>query len=149
MFTMKTLIIILLFLILLLVLRNRTSYFTGPSDTLNEGDHLAMGQQLTSQNGTFKAVMQEDGNFVIYNNTTGRVVWTANSWMGIEAARAAGIGLHLEDGDLSVTNGRTKNQWPSGTLGKGNAPRTVKLQNGGALVLRGADGHVLWSSRPV
>ena len=46
------------------------------SDTLNTGVSLFEGQSLTSQNGLYSAVLQTDGNFVVYRNP-GNAWWSS------------------------------------------------------------------------
>jgi len=42
-------------------------------DRLQKGEKLEVGQSLTSANGAYKAILQDDGNFVLY--TSDKPVW--------------------------------------------------------------------------
>ena len=46
------------------------------TDTLNTGVSLWEGESLTSQNGLYSAVLQTDGNFVVYRNP-GNAWWSS------------------------------------------------------------------------
>ena len=45
------------------------------ADTLTEGQKLAKGESITSNNGAYKLILQDDGNLVLYARD--HVVWSA------------------------------------------------------------------------
>lgn len=47
-------------------------------DRLFEGSRLDIGEQLISRNGVFNAIMQGDGNFVVYHNGN-KPIWASNT----------------------------------------------------------------------
>ncbi len=112
-----------------------------PTPTPSTGDSLAPGQELsnaqslTSGNGRFRAVMQVDGNFVVYDGT--RATWSTdtNGRSGVRAVMQTDGNFVLYQGGSAV--------WHTHTNGQPNA--VLQLQDSGvlAVVLNGA---VLWSS---
>jgi hypothetical protein len=46
---------------------------------LNAGDQLGVGQQITSDNGKFKLVMQGDGDLVEYRIHSSDALWATNT----------------------------------------------------------------------
>ena len=51
-----------------------------PQSQISINDSLSRGQQLVSPNSKYKAALQADGNFVVYNNQTGRALWHTSSY---------------------------------------------------------------------
>ncbi len=49
------------------------------ADRLYPEQRLRMGEQLRSQNGMYRAVMQQDGNFVVYKNEW-TPLWESGTW---------------------------------------------------------------------
>lgn len=116
------------------------SRLTGPipvptptRSVLNTGETLAAGQRLT--NGRFEAVVQTDGNFVVYDN--GRAVFSTGTGGNTNAALAV-----QSDGNL-VLYGNGGPRWQTGTRG---ANAQLALQGDGNLVLY-AGGRATWSVR--
>lgn len=101
----------------------RTGY---AQDTVPAGAGLSAGQAIYSQNGTYFAVMQGDGNFVKYNASTGAAQWSSGT-NGSGANRVVMQG----DGNLVVYAGGSA-KWASGTSGSG---ARVVIQNDGNLVV--------------
>jgi hypothetical protein len=115
------------------------------SSTLSTGGSLQEGNQLVSANGTYRAILQTDGNFVVYYGPS-TPIWANHV--------SSGAGAHLviqSDGNLveySVTNTPL---WATGTAG---ANCYLVMQNDGNLVLYTSAGVALWStgtgaSRPI
>lgn len=101
--------------------------------TLNTGETLAAGQQLTD--GPYVAALQTDGNFVVYDN--GRAVFATNTG-GTPNARLA----IQADGNL-VLYGPSGPRWQLGTSGGAGV---LALQPDGNLVVY-AGGRAVWSIR--
>lgn len=104
---------------------------------LAPGQTLKRGEQLTSPNGRFKAVMQTDGNFVIYG--PGNSV--LRPWMG--AGDTASMNT---DGNFVLYSGG-HDTWASDTAGNGGA--RLLMQNDGNLVVYSAPAagnRALWES---
>jgi hypothetical protein len=103
-------------------------------DTLQQSGTLRNNEQITSSDGRYRAVMQGDGNFVVYG---GSALWASSTF---------GSGLHLTlqtDNNLVVYEG-TAPKWNSGTNGKGSSPSRLVMQTDGNLVLYDAAGSPLW-----
>ncbi|HKE23483.1 MAG TPA: membrane dipeptidase [Bryobacteraceae bacterium] len=118
---------------------------------------LAQGQEMDSPNGIFRAIMQTDGNFVIYQQ--GSAIWaTGTQGQGRPPYRLA----VQPDGNL-VIYGSSANDvslggygvcsanwaciatWAIGTRG-GSAPYTLKMQDDGNLVLYDSTSSAVWAS---
>ena len=79
--------------------------------TLRPGDTLRRGESITSPNGRFYAIMQNDGNFVVYDQ--GRALWSSRTVGSSDRV------VMQEDGNLVVYSGG-KATWASGTMNKGH-----------------------------
>ena len=49
---------------------------------LSMGEYLSGGMRITSLNGKYFAMMQTDGNFVIYQSDTQKALWHTNTYGG-------------------------------------------------------------------
>jgi len=104
-------------------------------DRLQKGEKLEVGQSLTSANGAYKAILQDDGNFVLYAGD--QAVWSTET-NGQSVVRAE----VQEDGNF-VLYTADKPVWHSDT--KGAKDVRLVLQDDRNLVLYGFDGPA-WSS---
>jgi len=105
-------------------------------DTLAEGERLNVNEQLTSADGRYRAVLQSDGNFVVYG---GSALWAASTF---------GSGFHLilqNDHNLVVYEGSSP-KWNTETYGKGSGNVRLVMQSDGNLVLYDGTGAPLWNS---
>lgn len=99
---------------------------------------------IQSANGRYVAVMQGDGNMVVYDYGTGRSIWDSGT-----AGLAPGGGLVMQsDGNLVVYDVAGQAQWNTGTAGPGiNRAMTLVMQDDGNLVVYDSKGGTaLWSS---
>lgn len=104
-----------------------------PRAEMLNGAVLSPGEQLTSPNGTYRLVMQADGNLVLYKG--GQVLWaTGGQGTGARAVMQA-------DGNFVVYNGSAA-KWSSSTGGFDAS--VLKLQDDGNLVVYDA-GRPIWS----
>jgi LysM repeat protein len=102
------------------------------SDRLNPGESLRIGQAISS--GPFRAVLQADGNFVVYKG--GEVLYATGVHPGVNQVAMQ------TDGNLVLYAGRAP-AWDSGTAGRRGA--FLVMQGDGNLVLY--HGRTpLWSS---
>jgi hypothetical protein len=106
-------------------------------DSLLPGQALYPNQGLISANGRYEAVLQEQGNFVLYDLAVGRAIWSTpvlNTNQTILAMQT--------DGNLVEysTFGPTQAFWYTGT--NSASPVRLVLQNDGNLVLYNADGAI-------
>ncbi|MET9226361.1 LysM peptidoglycan-binding domain-containing protein [Lentzea sp. NPDC003310] len=105
-------------------------------DTLQAGQELTRGQQLTSANG-YVLTLQSDGNLVLSENTG--TVW-ASGTDGKGAVRAT----LQDDGNFVLYTSEDSAVWSTGT--QGNEGSRLVLQDDRNLVVFGADGGARWAS---
>jgi LysM repeat protein len=105
-------------------------------DTLQAGQELTRGQQLTSANG-YMLTLQSDGNLVLSENTG--TVW-ASGTDGKGAVRAA----LQADGNFVLYTSEDNAVWSTGT--QGNEGARLVLQDDRNLVVFGGDGGAKWAS---
>lgn len=115
------------------------------SNTLNAGETLIAGQQLTAANGKFMLRMQEeDGHLCVYkieNGKQGTYVWGS----GAHGFKNAKLTLQM-DGNLVVTQGNVS-KWSSETnKNTANKPVKLVLENDGSLKLYTASGSTIWTN---
>ncbi|TDX78467.1 D-mannose binding lectin [Rathayibacter sp. PhB151] len=107
-----------------------------PHDTLGTGGSLAPGDQLTSKNGLFRAVMQTDGDLV--GSGPSGVIWHTGT-------HGAGNRFVLQnDGDAVVLGADGSVKWTSGTS---DDTLTVQLDDSGVLMLVDDEGDLAWDSQ--
>jgi len=92
---------------------------------MQAGDYL--------QNGSYRMVMQGDGNLVVY----GRTIWNSGTFLSGSFFAMQG------DGNLVGYTQASRPVWASNT--NGNTPDVLALQSDGNLVLYGG-GRALWQS---
>jgi hypothetical protein len=91
---------------------------------LSAGMTLKGGDYLLSPNGQYSAVMQDDGNFVLYWDG-GQIVSSARCGPRTPAARAGVTATMQTDGNLVLNGG-----WAKGTGGKTGPPFAAMQDNG-------------------
>lgn len=104
-------------------------------DILIKDAHLTRGQFLTSSNRRFRAVMEQDGNFVLYVGKT--VLWSTD---------VKGNGSQVvmqEDGNLVLLDEFGDELWSTNTPLRGDY---LICQDDGNLTLLNKYGESLWSS---
>ncbi|SFS72734.1 DUF4241 domain-containing protein [Saccharopolyspora flava] len=125
---------------------------TGPDENALEeyapgdyatGDRMRVGQtlrreSLTSPNGRFSLVHQDDGNIVLYDTESLRAWWASNT-CGADTALCA---LRDTDG-LVLFSPRGKRIWCSGAT----RPATeLAVRDSGEVVITDAGGETVWTS---
>jgi hypothetical protein len=108
-----------------------------PSPPTSQGTVWRAGDSLTSNNGSYRVVMQSDGNLVLYAGS--RALWHTQT-SGNPGAYAVLQG----DGNLVVYSAANRPLAFSGTQGTPGA--TIALGDDGNLVLRSASGATLWQT---
>lgn len=106
-----------------------------PADTLPSGERLASGKQLSSSNGTYRLVMQDDGNLVIYSPN--RPIWASNT----RGSGADTLVMQTDSNLVIYAPGRPV--WAIGTVGAGG--KRLVMQNDGNLVIY-ANDRSIWAS---
>eukprot|EP01126_Amoeba_proteus_P061828 TRINITY_DN8337_c0_g1_i7.p1 TRINITY_DN8337_c0_g1~~TRINITY_DN8337_c0_g1_i7.p1 ORF type:complete len:331 (+),score=48.01 TRINITY_DN8337_c0_g1_i7:614-1606(+) len=95
---------------------------------------------LKSNNGSYRAVMQADKNFVLYGPSG--ATWASNTW---NAGSSSDVRVTMQDdGNLCVYSGDTCT-WCSNTWHSGTAPYRLILQDTGNLQILDATSRVVWS----
>jgi hypothetical protein len=106
-----------------------------PPSSIGAGGVLTSGQKLQSSNGQYSAVMQGDGNFVIYG-PSGPVWWTGTAGTG------ANVFTLQRDGNI-VMYSPSRAVWAS--MSSSSAPGSLVLQDDGNLVEYDTSGRPVWS----
>ena len=121
----------------------------GPrGSSLANNQTLNMGAYLTSPNGNYKAIMQNDGNFVMYQGTAGgSAVWASGVVPGVGNGPYRAV--MQVDGNFVIYQGTGEGTaiWASGVVpGIGNGPYHAGMQNDGNFVVyQGTGRHAIWS----
>jgi hypothetical protein len=97
----------------------------GAQDTLSAGQGLYQGQSITSLNGQYRLILQQDHNLVLYGS--GGALWATNRWTG-------GYVVMQGDGNFVGYSQWDSPTWATGTAGDGGNCDLV-VQNDSNLVL--------------
>lgn len=112
------------------------------TDTLSEGQVMTQGQQIVSMNGMYRAQMQNDGNFVVYD-AGNRPVWASGSTYG---STNAWLSMQPDDNLVIYPQQGPPAIWQTNTMTAAPSAEKSRLvmQNDGNLVLYRA-GVATWS----
>ncbi|KAG2491553.1 hypothetical protein HYH03_010122 [Edaphochlamys debaryana] len=115
-------------------------------DVLRSGESLGAYDLLTSPNNKYIAIMQFDGNFVIYArcmpNPWGEgATWATNT---CERGQYPHTLKLQEDGNMLLTDATGQRMWQSRTAGRGTAPFRLCMQDNGTLALYDAGERAIW-----
>ena len=115
-------------------------------DVLHDDHGLKQGYALKALNKEYYAVMQPDGNFVVYQGSLfvqGNAIWASNT-------QFKGTGpYHLDmqkDGNLVIYDKDNKPTWASLTYNKGQNGYRLVMQDDRNLVLYDGTNKALWAS---
>jgi len=111
------------------------------TNTLNAGESLRAGQQLTSSNGLYRLVMQTDGNLVLY--APQGAVWDTGTWRLPPALRPTRLDLQ-HDGNIVLYNATNYVGWSPNIHGRGGTRLVV--QDDRNVVVYTPDGKAVWAS---
>jgi hypothetical protein len=98
---------------------------------------------LTSPSNTYYAIMQGDGNLVVYNNSIGTsAVWSSNT-----SGKGKGpFCLRLQtDGNLGIIDSTNTATWYSNSYNRGQGPYSLIMQDDANLVIKDSQQHAIWS----
>ncbi|QHF24034.1 hypothetical protein GTU73_08435 [Rathayibacter sp. VKM Ac-2804] len=116
-----------------------TSQAQLPGSSLYAENGLAAGSLLRSANGVYRAVMQSDGNFVVYGRSG--PIWSTGT-------SGAGSSFNLyEDGFMAVVRGDGIGTWTVTPRSSAVAPFRLVMQDDGNLVEYDGRNQAVWSSR--
>ena len=110
-------------------------------DTIYRDQRLNINEFLISKNGKYKAKMQDDGNFVVYNEHSGKAIFETNTW-----AYGAGAFFILQgDGNIVLYGRNSEVLWHTNpdifTADK------LVMQDDGNLVAYVNNGPPVWASK--
>ena len=108
-------------------------------NTLNPGESLNVRQSISSNNGCFKLIMQNDGNLVLYRNSDNIVAWATNT-----SGTSTNIATMQTDGNFVTYKPFKIPTWASQTSGKSNSK--IVLQDDGNLVIYQNSTSPIWAS---
>ena len=108
---------------------------------LNRGQWLDKGQQLTSNNGNYRLIMQNDGNLVIYN--TKNLIWEHPIWATNTVDRGNRF-IMQRDGNAVLYDSSNRPLWASGT--HGTSAVYIVMQDDGNLVIYDHRDDPRWAS---
>lgn len=98
---------------------------------------------LVSKSRQYAAVVQSDGNLVLYKYPENKALWSSKTY----GKGAAPFTLRLQnDGNLVLYDGRKIATWSSGTMGKGKPPYKLIMQDDGDLLLRDGNNQLFWGT---
>mmetsp|Transcript_13855 Transcript_13855/g.12561 ORF Transcript_13855/g.12561 Transcript_13855/m.12561 type:complete len:123 (-) Transcript_13855:82-450(-) len=116
------------------------------SDTLGNGQTLEQGSFLRSSNGKYYAVIQSDGNFVLYTSkdfVPSNAAWSTKT-------NGKGTGPYKitvqDDGNLVIYDNNNEAIWATNTNGIGSKPYRLEMQDDRNLVIYDVNGHSTWAS---
>jgi hypothetical protein len=102
-------------------------------------------QTMNSDNGSFKLIMQDDGNLVI-SDINNKVLWASYS-------NGRGVGpyrlMMQPDGNLVIYDKNNSAIWNTGTYNRGVGPYRLVMQDDANLVIYDANNGILWASNSV
>ena len=116
------------------------------SETLANGDTLYQEGYLRSTNDAYYAIMQRDGNFVVYTSRDFSPVnaqWSSNSDRSGEQPYRL---IMLDSGNLVIRDVHGKQIWSTNTAGKGAKPHHLIMQIDRNLVLYDGYHRPIWAS---
>ena len=114
------------------------------STLTSPGTLTAGGQKLTSPSGNYTAVMQTDGNLVVYGPANS-VPWALNKGPNVQYISGSTANLQ-SDGNFVVIGPGASTVWSSGTSRKGTGPYTLTMQDDGKLVIYDSNKSSIWST---
>jgi len=109
---------------------------------LGNDQQLKQGESLRSPNGSYHVIMQNDGNFVLYDHSN-QPIWASNT-------AQKGVPPHdikmQSDGNLVIYDGHRQAIWSSNTYLKGSGPYQLIIQDDRNLVIYDGHRQAIWSS---
>ncbi|NJM33522.1 MAG: hypothetical protein HC850_01165 [Rhodomicrobium sp.] len=125
---------------------NQSITYDGPlifGDRIVNRD-LVANQAIRSANGRYLALMQGDGNFVVYDQAENRALWAS----GTDGKAQGGRVVMQADGNVAVYDGAGQARWDAGSWGEGvNRSFSMVMQDDGNLVVYDSQGgEATWSS---
>jgi len=108
-------------------------------DILNVGESLSCGQMLVSRNNMFRAIMQEDGNFVVYDNLD-KAIWATKT-----NGKGGKILTMQADNNLVIYTDTGKAVWSAKSNKKNSKPQLIMQNDQNLVIYNLNDGKACWS----
>ncbi|MHC5938126.1 hypothetical protein [Nostoc sp.] len=121
----------------LLIQQNKALASAGTS-TLNRGEFLSPDQYLISPNQQYTAILQRDGNFVVYDSDN-NVIWASNTF----DTQVNNIVMQY-DCNLVIYDSNAIPTWATFTATHSSC--SLQLQNDGNLVIYTGDNVAVWAN---
>jgi hypothetical protein len=99
-------------------------------------------EHIISACGRFKAIMQGDGNFVLYKEGD-TPVWSTNT---CDKGSGPFVFSMQGDGNLVIYDAAANPTWASNTCDKGVGPYELEMQSDGNLVAYDKNRTAIWST---
>lgn len=114
-------------------------------DTLEVNQQIREKEQLTSANGVYTAILNENGNLIVKQVS---LFLTNNLWSSgtYDITPLAYCLIMQEDGNLCLYDGSGTLRWESHTYGLGNLPYKTVMQNDGNFVIKNSLGNIVWQT---
>jgi hypothetical protein len=111
-------------------------------DDMQPGEVLTSNASVTSADGRFRLIYQEDTNLVLYRDPDIVALWDIRPQRG-----GVGVCIMQQDGNLVVYNASAEAVWASNTAG--NPGSRLVVQDDGNVVIYRPDGTPVWASNTV
>jgi len=116
--------------------------FANKGAVLTTGNSISSNEMLVNNGNKLCALMQSDGNFVIYKGYKGSI-WASNT----DGKGSGPFKLTMQDdGNLVIYEANGQPTWASNTWGKGTSPFKLIMQDDGNLVIYDVNGVATWAS---
>jgi len=109
---------------------------------------LRNGASISSKNGKWTLVMQNDGNLVEYKQHRG-AVWASNTWRRGANGGSGNKMVLQNDGNLVIYDSRNSAIWASNTWTsqwRSKYPFYLYLQHDGHLIIKDKNGNIHWKT---
>jgi len=100
---------------------------------------------IASPGCSTKLTVQGDGNVVLADVNSGKVLWTTNTG-GVNGVAPYRLVLQ-NDGNLVLYDSRSTTHWSSGTVNVGCAPWNLKLRDVNKLVITDCNSEPIWTAK--
>jgi hypothetical protein len=122
-------------------------------DDMQPGEVLNAGQSISSKNGNYTLIYQEDGNLVLYKKRSGEALWASNTAVSLppsvpagEVISPVGVCVMQSGGSLVLYDSEASPIWSSDTSTTGNF---LVVQDDGNMVIQQSNGTVVWATNTV
>lgn len=129
-----------------------TPNFQNIITSLPTGSNINQNQVIFDSTGTYYLVPQDDGNIVIYGETTGNYIWSgcypsSTNCSSINWGVAPYQLRNQTDGNLVLYDKNGKAGWNSGTVGQTSNSVLTVTSKGVAQLTDVPSGKIIWSSK--